>query len=207
MTFFMSPLTSILVDRFGIRQISCLGAVIATSGMLSSSFVSQIEILYLTYGLLLGLGSSLVYTPSMVILGHYFRQHLGIVNGLVSFGSAVFTTVLSLTLPSLLSHLGLRWTLRVLSLIIATLFLCALIWKPRFKSKHSELDHYLHSDETLSGKCEGCVKWTSKFLNFSIWRNKGYRIWVIGLPVAFIGYFVPFVHLVSVCSSVHVSMS
>ncbi|ELT95892.1 hypothetical protein CAPTEDRAFT_176101 [Capitella teleta] len=193
MTFFMSPVTSILVDRFGIRKISALGGILATAGMLSSSFVNQIEILYLTYGLLLGLGSSLVYTPSMVILGHYFRRHIGLVNGLVSFGSAVFTAVLSLTLRHLLDGIGLRWTMRVQSLVLATLLICALIWKPQFETKHTELDHYLSSNK--SGKCNGFYKWLSKFLNFSIWKNRGYCIWVTGLPIAFIGYFIPFVHL------------
>ena len=54
--------------------------------------------MYLTYGCLLGIGSSLVYTPSMVILGHYFKRHLGIVNGIVAFGSGVFTIILPFVL-------------------------------------------------------------------------------------------------------------
>ena len=198
MTFFMSPVASILVDRFGVRATSFVGALIAASGMLASSFVNQLEVLYLTYGLLLGVGSSLVYTPSMVILGHYFRKHMGIVNGLVSFGSAVFTAVLSISLKYCLQGIGLRWAMRMQSVVLATLMLCSFVWKPQFSIRHSELDHYLASTESVANRCTGCYKWTSKFLNFSIWKNKGYIIWVIGLPVAFLGYFVPFVHLVCI---------
>ena len=196
MTFFLSPVASILVDRFGIRLTACVGAILATLGMVASSFVSNLEVLYLTYGLLLGVGSSLIYNPSLVILGHYFKKHLGVVNGLVSFGSAVFTIVLPFMLKELLEVVGLRNTMRVLAGLIAVLIPMSLTWKPLFENRHTELDHYLSTD-SVRHKMTGCCAFASKFLNVSIWKNKGYRIWALSLPVAFLGYFVPFVHLVS----------
>ena len=48
-----------------------------------------------------GTGSSLVYTPSVVILGHYFKKHHGIVNGFVTTGSSVF----AVGLPHLMQYL------------------------------------------------------------------------------------------------------
>ena len=39
-------------------------------------------------------GASLAYNPSLSILGHYFRKHLGLVNGIVTAGSSVFTIIL-----------------------------------------------------------------------------------------------------------------
>ena len=47
--------------------------------------------MYLTYGVMFGAGTSLAYNPSLVILGHYFRRRLGLVNGIVTAGSSVFT--------------------------------------------------------------------------------------------------------------------
>ena len=41
-----------------------------------------------------GAGTSLAYNPSLVILGHYFRRRLGLVNGIVTAGSSVFTIAL-----------------------------------------------------------------------------------------------------------------
>ena len=38
MTFFVSPLAGILIDSFGLRRTAILGGVIATTGMLASSF-------------------------------------------------------------------------------------------------------------------------------------------------------------------------
>lgn len=197
LTFFLSPIVSIFVDKIGIRLTAFVGSVIATAGMVASSFATNIEMLYLTYGVCLGAGSSFVYTPSMVILGHYFKNRLGIVNGLVSFGSAVFTIVLPFIMEITLRDWGLAWTMRLLSCFLAVLILCSFVWIPKFSAKHHELDRYFSTDsivKAVSG-CKTCMK---KFLNFNNWRVKGYRIWVIGVPICFFGYFVPFVHLVSI---------
>ena len=68
----------------------------------------QVQILIITYGILFGGGSSLVYTPSLVILGHYFRRHIGIVNGLAAAGSSLFTIVMPHILRRLLNDVGVR---------------------------------------------------------------------------------------------------
>ena len=95
-TFFLSFLVGILSDKIGIRLTSIIGAVLATLGMgLSALFYDKISVLYLTYGIMFGSGSSLVYTPSLTILGHYFKKRLGVVNGIVTAGSSVFTIGLS----------------------------------------------------------------------------------------------------------------
>ncbi len=197
MTFFLSPVASILVDRLGIRTTAFIGAAIATIGMLLSSFVTTVEVLYVTYGLLLGIGSSLIYNPSLVILGHYFKRHLGVVNGLVSFGSAVFTIVLPLMLKETLKDIGLQNSMRLLAGMLSILLIGSLSWKPLYQMRHTELEHYL-STESMYKSMSGCCQWTSKFLNLDIWKNKGYRIWAISLPISFLGYFIPFVHLVSI---------
>lgn len=199
----MAPIASILVDRFGIRIISFIGAVLATSGIILSSFMNKLGLLYLTYGLMTGIGSSLVYTSSLVILGHYFKKYLGIVNGVVSSGSAIFTIVLPFMVRALLKNVGLKGTLRVLSIQFGVLVICAIIWKPRFQQRHTELDNYLHASTTsVKERVGGCLKFVKKFLNVDIWKCKGYVVWALSIPVAFVGYFIPLVHLVKHTSDV-----
>ena len=55
---------------------------------------------------MLGAGSSLVYTPSVVILGHYFSKHLGIVNGFVTTGSSIFAVGLPHVFKILFKEIG-----------------------------------------------------------------------------------------------------
>ena len=48
----------------------------------------------------------MTYTPSLVILGHYFKKHMGMVNGFVASGSSVFTFVMPHILEAILSTFG-----------------------------------------------------------------------------------------------------
>jgi len=197
LTFFLSSFASILVDKIGIRPTAFAGASLATLGLLASSFVRRAEVMYLTYGLMLGMGSSIIYNPSLVILGHYFKRHLGVVNGLVSFGSAVFTSILPFLLTYLCGTIGLFWTFRVLAALMALLMVGSLSWIPKYQVHHEELDHYLSDEKFKKTTCGGVKEWLKKFLNTRIWNNYGYRVWALCTPIAFLGYFVPFAHLMN----------
>ncbi len=69
-------------------------------------FTFKLIALYITYGVLFGCGATLTYTPSLAILGHYFKRHIGIVNGIVTAGSSLFTMVMPLILEFLLEEIG-----------------------------------------------------------------------------------------------------
>ena len=145
--------------------------------------------MYLTYGVLFGAGTSLAYNPSLVILGHYFKRRLGLVNGLVTAGSSVFTFTLPFFLECVLG-IGLEATLQVLAGVMGLLMICALSFVPRLP---------LDNSSEMSDEPEGQAPrplW-KKYINFSIWKNKKYVIWAIAVPIAMFGYFVPYVHLVS----------
>ena len=196
-TFFMCTISSILSDRIGIRPTAVTGAILASAGLLSSMFIQQMELLYLTYGLLLGIGSSMVYSPSLVILGHYFKERMGLVNGIVSFGSSLFTIALTRILPFLLRTVGIKYTFLFLSGLHAVSIFFAFTWKPLLH-KHENIARLTLSTESVYEHCNNCCFWTKKFLNVKIWRNRAYVIWLGSLAVALFGYFVPFFHLVSI---------
>ena len=88
------------------------------------------EILYLTYGIMFGAGASLVYTPSLTILGHYFKKRMGIVNGIVTAGSSIFTIGLSFVNQYILEHHGLEPCLQLLASLTALLIVCSVTFTP-----------------------------------------------------------------------------
>ncbi len=50
----------------------------------------------------------MIYTPSLVILGHYFKKRLGLVNGIVSMGSSIFTMAMPHIMDGLITKVGVR---------------------------------------------------------------------------------------------------
>ena len=71
------------------------------------------------------------------------------------------------------------------------LMVCALTFVPRLPPNIE-----INGADTTEGSA-GCSRLWKKYINFSIWKNKKYVIWAIAIPIAMLGYFVPYVHLVS----------
>ncbi|XP_048348627.1 monocarboxylate transporter 10 [Sphaerodactylus townsendi] len=184
MIFFCSPIVSVFTNVFGCRIVAVVGAAVALIGLLSSSFVRTLEPLYFTYGILFGCGCSFAYQPSLVILGHYFKKRLGLVNGIVTAGSSLFTIALPFLLTVLIKSVGLDNTFRILCIFVFVLFLAGFTYKPLIGSaKGSGEKGKLHFPPA------------KQIFNFSIFKVMSYRIWVIGIPAALFGYFIPYVHL------------
>lgn len=182
MIFFCSPIVSVFTDILGCRVTAVGGAAVGLVGLLASSFVTSLGPMYFTYGIVFACGCSFAYQPSLVILGHYFKKRLGLVNGIVTAGSSIFTITLPFLLSGLLEKVGLQNTMRVLCILMFILMLAGFTYKPLLPVKPSS---------TRTSRCPAL----SQVFNINIWKSLGYRIWAFGIPAALYGYFVPYVHL------------
>ena len=179
----MSPFSSFIIQTCGIRKTGVFGAILGASGLLSSSFVGLPEILYVTFGVCVGTGSSLVFIGSISILGHYFDKRIGLANGIAWSGGALCTIALTFLLKYGLKFYGFKWTLRFLSVLFASLIICSLSWKPQIRKPSSDSQ----TDNTL----------ITKLCNKTIWRNNIFIVWVVAMSIGFTGYLVAEIHLVS----------
>lgn len=133
-----------------------------------------------------GFGAALAYTPTLAILGHYFKNYLGIVSGFVTSGSSVFTALLPMMLKYMLEKRGFRFTCCVLGLFSSIVILCALVYKPRHPPPSPMKRNPGESSANLVIR---------SLVNVDNWKKKRYIIWALSIPVALIGYFVPYVHM------------
>ncbi|XP_059619739.1 monocarboxylate transporter 10 isoform X2 [Phlebotomus argentipes] len=186
-TFLLSPVAGILTDKIGLRQTAILGGILTSSGLLFSSFVTHnINALYLTYGIMYGFGAALTYTPSLSILGHYFRRYLGKVNGFVTAGSSVFTAIMPFLINWLITSYGLSTALRVEAGISSLIIICALLYAPLVSKQPQQ---QMRTDQSPTRKT------IQTLVNVDNWKKKRYVIWALSIPVALFGYFVPYVHM------------
>ncbi|XP_055471953.1 monocarboxylate transporter 10 isoform X1 [Psammomys obesus] len=191
MIFFCCPIVSVFTDMFGCRKTAVVGAAVGFIGLMSSSFVSSIEPLYLTYGIIFACGCSFAYQPSLVILGHYFKKRLGLVNGIVTAGSSAFTILLPLLLRTLIDSVGLFHTLRVLCIFMFVLFLAGFTYRPLAPSAKEKAS----KGSRLSFFSRRKISPPKKVFNLAIFKVTAYSVWAAGIPLALFGYFVPYVHL------------
>ncbi|XP_019501897.1 PREDICTED: monocarboxylate transporter 10 isoform X1 [Hipposideros armiger] len=194
MIFFCCPIVSVFTDLFGCRKTAVVGAAVGFIGLMSSSFVSSIEPLYLTYGIIFASGCSFAYQPSLVILGHYFKKRLGLVNGIVTAGSSIFTILLPFLLRVLIDSVGLFYTLRILCIFMFVLFLAGFTYRP-VASSAKDKESGTKGGNRFSLFSRRKFSRPKKIFNFAIFKVKAYAVWAVGIPLALFGYFVPYVHL------------
>ncbi|XP_030172028.1 monocarboxylate transporter 10 [Lynx canadensis] len=195
MIFFCCPIASVFTDMFGCQKTAVVGAAVGFIGLLSSSFVSSIEPLYLTYGIIFACGCSFAYQPSLVILGHYFKKRLGLVNGIVTAGSSIFTILLPFLLRVLTDTVGLFHTLRVLCIFMFVLFLASFTYRPLAPSAKDKEGGTKGGNNRFSLFSRRKFSPPKKFFNFALFKVTAYAVWAVGIPLALFGYFVPYVHL------------
>ncbi|XP_064649639.1 monocarboxylate transporter 14-like [Lineus longissimus] len=71
---FTAPLSSLLVDRFGIRVVVMTGGLIATVGCLATVFANSFFFVLFTFAIITPLGAGLAYVPAMTIPAAYYDQ-------------------------------------------------------------------------------------------------------------------------------------
>ncbi|XP_076015699.1 monocarboxylate transporter 8 [Genypterus blacodes] len=208
MIFLCSPVVSMFTDHFGCRKTAVGGATLAFIGLLSTAFANSLGLRYFTYGILFGCGSSFAFQPSLVILGHYFRQRLGLANGIVTAGASLFSMGLPVLLNKVVEPLGVSRTFQILSLFMLVQALLALAFKPLLPPGGGMGPPGMgpgpcepHTQSGASG--QGTSWWSKalavvrKYFNLRVFHIVTYRVWAFGVATAVLGYFVPYVHLIN----------
>lgn len=81
------PIASYLTDRYGCRKVTIVGSILASIGFLLSSISDSMEMLFLTFGVIAGLGLSLCYVAAVVIVAYYFDKKRSFATGISVCGS------------------------------------------------------------------------------------------------------------------------
>jgi len=123
-----------------------LGVTLFLSGWFLSSLVSNIWLLTLTYGLLLGLGVGLLYGVPIYIVQRTFTSRVGLFSGLILMGFGLSSTVMTPIISWLLTQQTLQETFFVIGLISA-ITLALTVWplvRPLDQTKNlgQSKDHY-----------------------------------------------------------------
>uniref|UniRef100_A0A8C7XQ20 Solute carrier family 16 member 12b n=1 Tax=Oryzias sinensis TaxID=183150 RepID=A0A8C7XQ20_9TELE len=129
-TMLCAPVGSLVGNRWSCRVAVMLGGVLSSCGLLLSSFSTSLELLYLTTGVLTGLGFALCYTPAIALVGCYFQQRKALAYGIAMSGSGIGTFVLAPVLQLLIELYSWRGALLIMSAVVANLCVCGALMRP-----------------------------------------------------------------------------
>ena len=124
----LAPAQGYLVERFGPKLLIGVGALLSGLGWVASSYVTSLTGLYLTYGVLCGIGTGIVYIGIIGLMVKWFPERRGFATGIVAAGygfGAIFSTF---PIDAMMKDKGYQPTLLMFGAIFAVVgFLAALL--------------------------------------------------------------------------------
>jgi MFS family permease len=122
-----SPVITFLARSYGIHLPMAIGIFLQTAGFITASFSNRIWHLYLTQGILVGLGVGFTYIPSIAILSQWFHHRRSLANGISSAGSEIAGLLFAFLIRAAITNLSLAWALRITALVSGVMNIAATI--------------------------------------------------------------------------------
>ncbi|CAC5366701.1 unnamed protein product [Mytilus coruscus] len=81
------PIASVVTNRLGFTKATVIGGLITAVGFISSAFVHSVGAMAVTYGCIAGLGISMPYLNSIVVVALYFEKKRSLATGILECGA------------------------------------------------------------------------------------------------------------------------
>ncbi|KAG1049537.1 hypothetical protein G6F46_001798 [Rhizopus delemar] len=138
--FIIGPINEWVVYHLGYTKMLCIASILCPLSLMLASISHQIWHLYLTQGVMFGLGASFVWFPCISAPQEWFSSRRGLAIGITMCGSGIGGLVMSNINQAVILALDYRWALRISGfisfffLILATVF----VKSPRRRSEQEK---------------------------------------------------------------------
>lgn len=176
------------------RIVCCAGTLLASLGLYLSSKASTIWTLYMTFGVMQGMGTSFCYISAIWVIRKNFQKHRDVAFGMASAGSGAGGIMYGIVLPSIVESRGWRWTMERVSYITFAFIIVAMVMVPAKQQSEN------------CGKQElkkNWLPWKAKFKQSRLsipspWRNREFVVLSIAVVLCALVSIVPYCHIVSI---------
>ncbi len=115
----LSPLQGYLIDKYGPRVLVAIGGALSGLGWIAASYATSLTMLYLTYGLLCGIGTGIVYIGIIGLMVRWFPDRRGLATGVVAAGYGFGAILTTFPINGMLATAGYQQTLLIFGTIFA----------------------------------------------------------------------------------------
>ncbi|KAK0615745.1 putative MFS monocarboxylate transporter [Bombardia bombarda] len=116
-SFFLGIYIGPLFDKYGPRWLVFAGTLCLAVSLVLLSISYEYWHFLLAFGILSGLASSLLFTPSVAAVGHFFKRRRGFATGIATSAGSLAGVIFPHMLQSLFGRVGWAWAIRILALI------------------------------------------------------------------------------------------
>ncbi|CAE6484943.1 unnamed protein product [Rhizoctonia solani] len=110
-------ITGKLGDKYGYKRFIGAGCIVVFLGQFGAAWCHSLWSIFLTQGVLQGLGCGLLLPMIFAIPSQWFRRRRGVATGIVIAGSSMGAAIPSLVVQTMLEHIGFHKTLLIYSFV------------------------------------------------------------------------------------------
>ncbi|XP_042802968.1 monocarboxylate transporter 2 [Panthera leo] len=195
------PISSVLVNKYGSRPVVMIGGLLCCLGMVTASFSTSVIELYLTVGFITGLGLAFNLQPALTIIGKYFYKKRPMANGLAMAGSPVFLSTLAPFNQYLFNTFGWKGSFLILGGLLLNACVAGSLMRPvepkQATKKSKNKIGVKENDPDVKKSHRKKSRWerVNKYLDFSLFKHRGFLIYLSGNVIMFLGFFAPIIFL------------
>ncbi|KAF4532380.1 hypothetical protein B566_EDAN004461 [Ephemera danica] len=124
-----APLVVALCRRKSTRLTAVFGGLVMALAILFTSFAQQLHQVFLSYGLVLGIGTCLVRESSGLMLGQYFKRRREFVEIVVQAGGGIGITLFSVFYKEAIGNIGWRLGLQAVTGVVFISFFLGVCYR------------------------------------------------------------------------------
>ncbi|KAF9306626.1 hypothetical protein BGZ74_004788 [Mortierella antarctica] len=188
------PFTGAICVHFGHRQAAVVGVFVMTIALVAAAYSTEVWQLYLTQGVLYGLGASLTYFASLTLPSQWFRRNRGLATGVTISGGGIGGLWLSPLVSKMLENKGFQWTMvccAIAHLVLVTP--AVLLFKSRMETGRERAKRIAQFGYRKGESKEGEKK--RKFVDFTIMKDVRFCLLFVAGIFVVSGYFTPFYYI------------
>ncbi|KAF1835281.1 MFS general substrate transporter [Decorospora gaudefroyi] len=180
LSFFCGLQIGPFFDAHGPKLLVLAGSILLCTSMFLLGLCTLYWHFFLVFGVLGGLGTSLIFTPAFAAVSHFFLVKRGNATGLAAAGGSLGGVIFPLALQKLLPSVGFAWATRIIGFV--TLFCC--------------ICAYLLIRSRLPPKAGQSV-----LPDFRIFSQKSYLLLTVGIFMMEWALFIPITYLTTFATS------
>ncbi|KAK8119797.1 monocarboxylate permease [Apiospora kogelbergensis] len=170
---FIGALTGPVFDAGYFRALLYAGSFLVVFGQMMLSLCTELWQVVLAQGICIGIGTGLLFVPSVAIISTYFSKKLALAMGFAASGSGSGGVIYPIVFHRLQPAIGFAWATRVIGfMMLATLLIPLAVMRVRI----------------LPPKARKLIDW-------SAFSDVPYMTYVLGTLVGYMGLFVPFFYI------------
>ncbi|XP_060593172.1 monocarboxylate transporter 12-like [Ruditapes philippinarum] len=203
----LGPIANLLSRKFSFRKVSFIGGVLLGLGFFLSGFVPRMEYMYITFGVVAGIGYGLTFSPCSTIISFYFDKHRALANGITVSASGIGALSFPFLYKYLIEEFTLTRALWVVGAIVANVCVAACVFRQphmlvqekrreRAAYKRKSDQKALLNGNSAFGYDEDAKEETKKKscdcsglnLNFSLFKNPLFTMYAFAFTFCMNGY-------------------